>query len=152
MVPVSSDTTAVISLHLGISKGSACKNSHVKKNRMYLYENVITCPTTMTTVGVARSRKQRHWGRVRPAYSCGMQTTFGKHFHLIEKLSEQRIIFILCHICIDQPQPKKLSEKRIKGWVLENLLRPYLVFFIYWPDCIGSSKFLSLPPIIMGVL
>ena len=39
-----------------------------------------------------------------------------------------------------------------KGWVLENLLRSDLVFLISWSDFIGSSKFLSLPPIIRGVL
>ena len=35
-----------------------------------------------------------------------------------------------------------------KGWVLENLLCPYLVFLISWSDCIGSLKLLCLSPLI----
>ena len=40
----------------------------------------------------------------------------------------------------------------IKGWMLKNLFRPYFLFLMSWSDCIWSSKFLSLPPIIRGVL
>ena len=40
-----------------------------------------------------------------------MQTTFGKQFHLIAKLSEKRIIFILCHNYIDQPKEAALYEQ-----------------------------------------
>ena len=120
MVPVSSDTTAVISW--AFSKVQLLVRISILNKIecfLYLHENV------MSTVGVARSRKQRHWGRLRPAWSWCMQTIFGEHLHFITKLSAgnnsfhfmlackiiwKRMLFILCHHFINQPKEAALYQ------------------------------------------
>ena len=79
----------------------------------------------------------------------------------LEPFASCQLAIIICfypkptnmkQLCLKKIQIMKDKINPYTGWLLKNLLRLYLVFLISWSDYIRSSKFFSLPPIIIGVL